>query len=474
MINMGRYRRAALRQYIGVFNSSSEQELYDQYVGEILDAQGITYPHDPRSVYDPSQLFSALELYSPKYNKRVDWDQHLRHGFNVALSIFGRRGKELKALRKQEDLIAAVKLDKNSGLPFLVKKKEVLQYGLDRLNQVLMGTKAANPCVAFKRTQAGNKTRLVWGYPIEMTFCEAQFARPLIDKFLCLETPMAFGIPKAFLGPRISLDIAEQGIVHCLDYSKFDQTVPSFLIHKAFDILKTWFTEEDLVELGWDKMVRYFIYTPIVMPDGNLYTGKDHGVPSGSYFTQLIDSIVNVIVIFACLHEMRIDLPRRRLLVLGDDSIFSVSREIDLSLLKEKLEKFNIRLNVEKCHVNEAHFLGVYWRKAMPRLELHKLAAKATQPETFRKYSGKTKSERRLEALFVLASFATVAIDGWKLLPLMNDIYGTVCRIHGGFKLEHLTGSDRFTLEYAEFSRAGPRFIVDRLSDSSIVERVMK
>lgn len=466
MINMGRFRRAALRQYMGVFNTGSEQELFDEYVGEILERQGITYPHDPRSVYDPAQLYEALELYSPLYNKRVAWDQHLRHGFNVALSIFGRRGEALKALREPTDLINSVKLDKNSGLPFLVKKKQVIQYGLDRLSQVIRGTKAANPCVAFKRTQAGNKTRLVWGYPIEMTFCEAQFARPLIDKFLCLETPMAFGIPKAYLGPRISLDIVDQGVVHCLDYSKFDQTVPSLLIFKAFDILKTWFESEDTDQLGWDKMVRYFVYTPIVMPDGCLYTGKDHGIPSGSYFTQLIDSIVNVMVIFAALHEMRVDLPRRRLLVLGDDSIFSVSKEINLDLLRETLNKFNIRLNIEKCFIGEAHFLGVYWRKAMPRLELHKLAAKATQPETFRKYSGQTKSERQLEALFVLASFATVAIDGWKLLPLIHDVFGTVSRIHGGFKLEHLTGSDRFTLEYAEFSRAGPGFMAEKLSDS--------
>lgn len=48
-------------------------------------------------------------------------------------------------------------------------------------------------------------------------------------------------------------------------------------------------------QLLWDIIVDYIIHTPIRFADGERHV-KHSGVASGSYFTQLIDSIVNYIV----------------------------------------------------------------------------------------------------------------------------------------------------------------------------------
>ena len=141
-----------------------------------------------------------------------------------------------------------------------------------------------------------------------------------------------------------------------LDYSKFDSSISSTLIRYSFDILKTWFEYIDQNE--WSIIVNYFCSTPIVMPNGNLYAGKRHGVPSGSYFTQLIDSVVNVILIGALSSRFQLDIYHRELFVLGDDSIFATRQKLDLQKVAEFLMTYGIKLNIEKSTKNQVHYLG--------------------------------------------------------------------------------------------------------------------
>jgi hypothetical protein len=172
---------------------ASDRVLHDDFVAQILDHQDISYEASPRSIFDPDQMFEALKLFGQTRNIKVD--THLQKGFDFAKKIFAfRLGRQkLKALSDQE-IIKAIKLEKSSGLPLLTTKKNALPYAIDRLRQIRLGIKTPNPCIAFARTQQNNKTRLVWGFPLEMTMLESKYARPLIDNFMLIPTPMSIGL----------------------------------------------------------------------------------------------------------------------------------------------------------------------------------------------------------------------------------------------------------------------------------------
>lgn len=80
-----------------------------------------------------------------------------------------------------------------------------------------------------------------------------------------------------------------------LDYSKFDMHMPAEVIRMAFDILYDKYIITDHEE-EWQWIVYNFINTQFQTPD-NEFTFKTHGIPSGSYFTQPIGTVCNMIML---------------------------------------------------------------------------------------------------------------------------------------------------------------------------------
>lgn len=446
-MSRGPFRRANLKGYIGQMSNPREKGIFDENIAEILSQQGFVWNEEPRSLYDPQQLFDALDLYAPSNERKIKFDSYLDEGFHAAMKAFGFKRNQFEASKlkvlKDIEVLDAMHLNKSSGLPLLTKKAAAVQYSFDRELQIRLHIKSPNPCIAYKRTQVG-KTRLVWGYPMEMTIMESRFARPLIEKFLTIRTPMAFGMTKPALGAYLDSSLRSHKWIYALDYSKFDSSIPARLIRMAFDILGTWFSAEDKEKYGWEQIIRYFICTPIVMPDGNLYTGKRHGVPSGSYFTQMIDSIVNVILLVAMSARFRLGIDIRKLFVLGDDSIFSSNIKLPLEEAAEFLSSYGIRLNVDKSRIGEIHFLGADWYFGLPVSDIRQLVTKAVFPETFRVYS-KDPVKRKAEALGVVLSYMSTYENAWALLPWGYRVQTQVqYALKSRWRPEFLSGSEKF------------------------------
>lgn len=450
--DMGPFRRAALKQYISQMSTTNPKVVFDDHVAEIIRQQGFEWEEDPRSIYDPQQLYTALERYATDWSDFEIGDECLHFGFTMAYKIFAKPKAHAKLgiLSDEQVTKTALKLSKSSGLPMLTTKLESLGYSFDREQQVRKRLKAPNPCVAYKRTQQGGKTRLVWGYPLEMTIMEARFARPLIDQFKSMRTPMAFGISKCDLGSYIHRYIIQDpGTIVALDYSKFDTSLSKLMIKEAFRILKTWFSDDDIREFGWHTIVSYFIQTPIVMPDGHLYRGKDHGVPSGSYFTQLVDSICNVALCFALSKKFDLDLWRRSLFVLGDDALLNVRGKVDLEAWAKYLAKFGMKLNVKKTMVGKPHFLGAYWDKGKPDVPIMEITKKAVFPETYRHYEGKP----REGAESVLRSYASSYLSAVRMLPFRGDMRRVDLSGPADVDTRYLSGSDKYLSEEGKLGR---------------------
>lgn len=469
LVDRGPFRRVALKDYLSRMSKPNPKVLFDDNVAKVLEQQGFSWEEDPRSVYDPTQLYTALKRYATK--DLIHWDKHIEYGFRKAFKIFAkpRKMRCLEALSDAQVVKEALQLNKSAGLPLMKKKAESLVYSFDREGQIRLGLKAPNPCVAYKRTQKGNKTRLVWGYPLEMTIMEARFARPLINQAKKAHTPMAFAMSKCELGAKLDRHFSNvPGTTVCLDYSKYDSTIPAEFIRRSFGILATWFSKQDREKFGWNTIVKYFISTPIVMPDGHLYTGKNHGVPSGSYFTQYVDSIVNVALCYAMASRFDFRFSERGIFVLGDDSIMRVRGSFSLKAMATYVNRFGMTLHDdEKTIVGKEHFLGALWVKGKPDAPLDELTKKAVYPEQYRDYGG----DLRDGPIDVLRSYATSYKSAWKLLPGSNDWKQFVLdKPRAGRKLdEEKTGSasDRFFNE-----EVGLRF-ASRVSDSSLSLRFL-
>lgn len=468
----GPFRRAALKGYISQMSTPNPKGIFDDVVADILVEQGFSINEDPRSIYEPKQLYDALERYASEQSEPLTWDKHIAYGFRKAFKYFAKPKDQepLKILKEVGQLNKALKMSKSSGLPLMTSKLESLTYSYDRESQIRLGLKAPNPCVAYKRTQKGNKTRLVWGYPLEMTIMEARFARPIIDWFTCHPSPMAFGQRKLDLGAKLHRYFEDEaGTTVCLDYSKYDTSIPRSFIIEAFRIIGTWFTQEDKESFGFSEVVRYFISTPIVMPDGHLYTGKDHGVPSGSYFTQMVDSIVNVALCYALSSKFKFFFPHRSLLVLGDDSIMQVFGKVDLVSWRKYLETFGMHIHDdEKTIVGKVHFLGALWKKGKPDADVDELASKAVFPEKYRRYG----EQRYRGAEQVLRSYAANYVSGWRLIPESRRTYFYLVDKPYGFDyedIEYMTGSDRFLAEEATVRRSERR----EGHDASLCQRLL-
>lgn len=245
-------------------------------------------------------------------------------------------------------------------------------------------------CAAYVRPHlvpgGKKKVRAVWGYPASVTFMEACFAIPLIDAYKSSATPLAYGYEVARGGCfKIYNRMAKYKNFLSSDYSQFDKTVPVWLIKIAFDILldNIDLTKYEKLYLAWKKIVAYFIYTPIRMCNGERYR-KAKGVASGSYFTQLINSIVNWIVTQYCVRKQGISVHDH--LVFGDDSLVATDQQVNIFQLQPHASKFGMKININKTQVadniQEVKFLGYQINTGGPSRPRRELYASLAFPES--------------------------------------------------------------------------------------------
>ena len=418
-INHGPFRRKGVDEYVKRMSKPREKAIYDSTVTHMLTSAGYEIPEDPASIYNPDQLWDQLDRYCVK-QEYVE-DEFIDRAIKRAFRAFGYResySRKLIPLQSETEIYNAVKLEKHAGVYFSTKL-DAWNRAWTRQEDVVYKRKRPNPCLAGVRTQRGNKTRLVWMYPLEMTMLEAKFARPLIEVYKEIRSPMPYALRRHEIGARLEYSLKGRNKV-ALDFSKFDSSVPSKLIRTAFRIMATWFRDfEDFDKESWKVIQNYFINTPIVMIDGNLYTGKRHGVPSGSYFTQLVDSIVNYIIITASMLKYDMHPHERRVHVLGDDSVFATDVNVNLSELKSYFLTKGFKLNVEKSAVvrsNEPiHFIGFDWLHGVPSRETEKALLSLTQPENWRKREDEFKHEQQ-RAFRLILEMCTLGVNLYEVL----------------------------------------------------------
>jgi len=262
--------------------------------------------------------------------------------------------------------------------------------------------------LAFHRVIASEKTkskiRPVWGYPTEVIVEESRFFFPLFSELKALsnerDTCYGIGMETALSGhAHLARNFIDTQASYLLlsDISNFDSHVTAWIIRDVFSHMSDWFdfskvqdSEGKIWNVNptqtarrWKSMISYFINTKIRTPSG-LRFQKAQGVPSGSMFTNLMDTIVNAVQMRTALYRM--DSYPVKDYYYGDDSGVFIRDNIDIERLAEiLLDVFGAVLSVDKSFVTDnienIHWLGYYYRKTGPSRDMKFIIASTLFPD---------------------------------------------------------------------------------------------
>lgn len=338
-----------------------------------------------RATLTPDAIFADVCEYDrpalPNLHNDKLWDRAVER----VASAF-RLPVRVQPIHLKEVLDEEWNLQSNSGPPYYARKREVKvqsNYDARRLAHMIKHSHfyvwpdaAAFARAHISEAEEEDKVRAVWGLSFSVLQIEAMFANPLIAAYKIRESPLAWNFAMLRGGMMRVYHMAKPGSwYHCFDFKKFDKTVQPWLIRAAFDILKQNIDLSHYRSRGtgkveqlsrlWDAVVLHFIHTRVIFSDGRRVR-KHLGVPSGSMFTQIIDSICNALVMNYCflvLTDSFYDDGK----FLGDDSFIVNVRRVEAADVKRIAEeKFGMILNLKPSksivtqNITEVRFLGYY------------------------------------------------------------------------------------------------------------------
>ena len=343
-----------------------------------LMRQVVDQPHLwNRSQVDGPELFTALARYSIKTGSRTTNKASYQRALTRVRAIFASSSFWAVKPNPLSEGEIPFQGRKSSGFPLMSKKETDEVRGLKEASRLVRTQRRCPPCVAAVRVQqkaTGPKTRLVFAYPMSMTLIEGMFAPIVIDRIKTSVKCVSYADGLADTG-QMTADARRSKYILETDFSAFDATIPEFMIRDCFDILRAGFLLNEFDELAWDTMVNYFINTPILMPDGNVYI-THRGVPSGSWFTNIIDSMVNLLSIFYAQDRSGVE-GYVRAHVLGDDAIIGTENPVDLKQWSRFASELGLCMSPDKSKVavysdhsrmnytaDVPYYLGRYWTEA--------------------------------------------------------------------------------------------------------------
>lgn len=376
----------------------------------------------PRSKYSPDMIRRQCQAQEEggilgNYDSDI-----LKRSFEKVRRMFAV--PKLKPLKLEE---VPYNAGTSAGLPTLLTKAKDYPRAIQEARALQLNpNKAPQPTILFHRGKNLEQARYVNGYPFAMTLLEGRFFYPYQSAVIKHHTPYAGGRYDFETAVLLNEVQCKSRFILESDYSKYDTSIPAKLTGMAFSIIQDCFdmTEED--RRDWERITRYFHTSPLLAPDGYIYSGRRHGVPSGSDFTQIVDSIVNAIIIEYCARKL--NFKPTRYYVLGDDVVMGVDKPLSLKDLSATMIDLGIHLNIEKSKFHTCnemiHFLGHDLKSMTMRRDIDETYHKMLTPErTRREYFSKNRDERRAAYIQRLRDYQEDNPDAWNELEALVQFY---------------------------------------------------
>lgn len=315
------------------------------------------------------------------------------------------------------------------------------------------------------------KARGVWAFPAAVKVMEKEFGIPIYDRFaqLRLQTPYTTGVNNLKALPMIIDHLIKDGKFGCVtDVSHMDASCHVDDINWAFDVMKTWInfgcyeSERTRANNIYEFLRYYFIRTPILLPNGQLVR-KYTGVPSGSEFTQLVDTLISTrLAVYALLRQgYKIMDIEGSIFSCGDDVAVSVKSDFSIEEYATSLKLRGYTINVSKVmfsqKLKDLKFLGYSVNGAHVYRDDVELFKIALFPE--RMVGSMAKSFARIVGQYIASAMCSQAFKAVlqsydrKMLQLGQKIDTTAfSESRTGRFFEHVLGIDSIPKQYDDLS----------------------
>lgn len=182
---------------------------------------------------------------------------------------------------------------------------------------------------------------------------EGQYFLPLFEQIRNQPYFSAYGGPDIVDSAisRLLYQRQKDEIFMSEDFSKFDLSVPEDLVLSAFEIVKSYYRNTMLIQSDIDEICNEFLTIGIITPDG-IYSGL-HGVPSGSWFTSIIGSLVHLLAQYHALEKLD---PNKNQ-VMGDDGVFVLPKSLSKKDLVDVYSDLNLTLNESKTFESDKEII---------------------------------------------------------------------------------------------------------------------
>lgn len=410
--------------------SDSTQRIYDDQALEVL----LKYAWNPARIQEELKYLENLTndegaLFCRSMGKYADmqkqfsgfaapekasfrWNRHFRRAVARVGARYADAQLKMRKYTCDEDIYNSVTdWSTATGWEYIVsgrrKKVDVLS---DVFNaQIERETKAKEegtfgvPVICGTRTQGSgaydengartntwkSKKRAVFMVDVYTVIAESRFGAE-INEWLKTYPYSAIGKDDMWITRWVSYERNQGKGFLSLDYSKYDSTIPSWLIRSAFDVIRGMFTEYDAELL---KVIEEdFINKNIITADGVLHVG--HGNPSGSRLTAIINGICNEIITETWLDAFGYE---GQYNIMGDDNLIYLSTQLDdasKSLIGQYIvHNFGIVVNTDKSNFgtskDDPEYLSRYWSHSGPWRHMGEVVSLIAYPERFRPYHRK-------------------------------------------------------------------------------------
>lgn len=336
--------------------------------------------------------------------------------------------------------VSYLKNSTNSGLPYYMKKKSV-KHKLINMSENELKSKLdiRYPCILFTRTQEGGKTRDVWGYPIYDTLQETRYYVPLLSYQSKLSWRSALRGPD-YVDRSITELIYKcmndpEYIMVSIDFSAFDRSVLTGISSEAFNYISKLFQKSETESI--DHLRDRFQTIGIVTPSG-IYSGA-HGVPSGSTFTNEVDSLVQFLV--ALSSGVIID---TMIQIQGDDGVYLIKREFYERLINTFL-KAGLTVNTLKSYSSDQYC--IYLQNLYHRDYIGENGIVGGIYSTYRALCRIVYQERFVD-------FMDVGLDGKDYYSLRTIAILEGCKFHPLFEdfVKFILSKDKYLLAFSKDS----------------------